>query len=1051
MAEIVGENAWVEAIQAASQSAKELEARVEVVELYKQAISEELCSLRLWLGYCQWIWSLHTDSQSADAGWAEEEQLLGQELFGKETALAVWQQGAQATKFRLSDSHELWNKWITIELNELGDAASEEDVARVRELFEERLQVPHSTWDETFQMFSTFITKYDEMNYEGTMVQATRLAKSAKEQYALREVYEQNIQKAVLAKDEGAEWLAWKTYLEWELAQSKKKGATLDLRIALHERALLRYGTVSAELWEDYADVIHQVAQSNSRELPDDSEDLEESRLLSVLKSATNHCPWSGQLWVRCLLTAESDKLPFSTIEEIKEAAINVQKLDASTGLELVYQVYAAWCGVLRRQSDHLKLLSEDDDLVLKGTRSCVKEVEAMGTRLYGKKKYPGDPSYRLEQALVQCLTDRGLLDEARNLWKKLTASRGTSYEFWQRYYNWEMDLWVSDGKADGESPSAATELLTQAALKKNLDWPEKITQMLIEHCERYENSETIQSKLILVRGVMKAVAKRREREAAQAAAAYVVPQQALAAETETAEAVTPQTSKRKRESEPEDENSTKKLRSDDNAPVDSIELEKESQAQHLKRDRENTSVIVTNLPAEVTQTKVRQYFKEYGHINNLIVKTDEDGLASTALIEFRSTDDVKSAFLRDGKYFGENQIHVAPGTSLTLYVTNYPPTADESYMRDLFKDCGDIFSIRWPSLKFNTHRRFCYISFRTAEAAAAATQLDGKMLEGKYKLEAKYSNPNARKPREGAMNEGRELHISNLDWSASEDEVKEIFSKYGTVESVRILRNIGGRSKGAGFVVFEQKDNATEALALDKTKFKANILNVELSSATNFKPKATSTLQKSSSASPAPHNDGDVSMSPAPDFEDTSANTQTSHGPTRSEIAARTMALLNVPDTVNDARIRALAEKYGTIVKLVLRPDHQGAIIEYDDVGAVGKASLGLEGYEIAPGRKLHTGGVKELFKEKDEIRTDKIQIGAASKKSTSGFIQPSAPVRRPAPPKRGGKRGLGFVGAISNNSKPLPPVEEDKGKEAPQKKSNADFAAMYRNTKST
>lgn len=431
-----------------------------------------------------------------------------------------------------------------------------------------------------------------------------------------------------------------------------------------------------------------------------------------------------------------------------------------------------------------------------------------------------------------------------------------------------------------------------------------------------------------------------------------------------------------------------------------------------------------------------------------MALKTEPDKLSSTCLIEFRSNDDVQSAFLRDGKFFGENQIKVESGTGLTLYVTNYPPPADENYMHNLFKDCGEIFSIRWPSLKFNTHRRFCYITFRNAEAASAATQLDGKLLENKYKLVAKYSDPAGKKQREGATAEGRELHITNLDLSLNEDDLKEVFAKYGQVESVRILRTHKGESKGAGFVVFEKKDEANSALELDKTKLKSSILHVELTQSRNYKPIATST-EKGTSASPVPDADGDAAMSLTSTADHPNKNQHALHQP--SEVSNRTITLLNVPDTINDARIRAIAEPFGTIIKVVLRPDHQGAIIEYEDVNSAGKASLGLENYEITPGRRLRTGGMKDLFAQSSEVKSDRIVIGRTAKKekekassstntgmSTSNLMQPSAPIRRPG--GRGGlgqKKGLGFSGAKKSA------VDSDATSSKP--KSNADFKKMF------
>jgi hypothetical protein len=198
--------------------------------------------------------------------------------------------------------------------------------------------------------------------------------------------------------------------------------------------------------------------------------------------------------------------------------------------------------------------------------------------------------------------------------------------------------------------------------------------------------------------------------------------------------------------------------------------------------------------------------------------------------------------------------------------------------------------------------------------------------------------------------------------------------------------------------------------------------------------------------------------MSNSPTLNSPAASTQAQHDPSKAEIAARTLAVMNIPDTVNDARIRALAEPYGTIVKLTLRPDHQGAIIEYSDVTAAGRASLGLENHEIVPGRKLRTGGLRDLFQQKAEIRTDRIQTGTGAKKpppvTGPGFMQPTVPVRRPGPGVRGGlgtKRGLGYSSALA---KKAPGGEDlgngsgaaaDENEKKVQPKSNADFKAMF------
>ncbi len=1052
MDEPVGEDSWISLVDEASRAAGDLEQRVEVVELYKRSVGAEPSSLRLWLSYCEWIWSLYTDCQSGDAGWSEEDQLLGQELFSLEMALEIWQQGAQATRYRLNDSHLLWNRWMSIELEELAKSPEPAAIGRIKGLFIDRLQTPHAVWDETSQTFSTFVTKYEEPAWEETMVTVTQLAKTAKDLYSQREVYELKLQSSINSGDKETQEAAMTEYLGWEAIQSYKKNGSWALLFALYERALLLLPT-SSTIWEDYVISVskhmNNAGSRPSKTAPILSDPSSTPDILTILQRATKHCPWSGSLWSWYILRAEVEGLSFSEVEQIKHAATGFGQLDRN-GMTDVLAVYSAWCGFLRRRAVSENASDEDIDIADVGLSSAIESFQEWGERLYGKNVYKGDPSFRLEQCFIQYLTQKDHISEARNQWQKLVKSHGDSYEFWQRYYLWEMAV---------DSPQStrplATAVLRQAATRRGLDWPEKIMEIYLQHCETYESPQTLVEAVDTVHTSSKAVAKRRKREAADAATAYAA-QQEKQAEPATSEPVTDMSpsgaSKRKRDSVTDADGTVKKKLKGD--------VNNNQVSQNLKRDRENTTVLVTNLPPDITQTKIRQYFKEYGHINNLTVQVEEDGLSSTALVEFRVPEDVQSAMIKDGKYFGDNQIHVETGTGLTLYVTNYPPAADEAYMRELFAECGEIFSIRWPSLKYNTHRRFCYISFRSASAAAAATQLDGKLLEGHYKLEAKYSDPTKKKTREGASAEGREIHIANIDRSATEDDLREIFSKYGNVESIRILRNVAGRSKGGGFVIFEKKEEAKEALALDKTRLKSQILTVELSTQTNYKPTATTIGSKASSASPAPDSEGDLRMAYSPALGSQALSIQAQQDPSKAEIAARTIAIMNIPDTINDTRIHALAEPYGTVVKLTLRLDHQGAIIEYADVAAAGRASLALENYEIIPGRKLRTGRVKDLFQEKGEIRIDRIQTGAGAgaKKpppvTGSGFMQPTMPVRRPGPGIRGGlgaKRGLGYT---SSSAKRASGGEEhangngivaDEIEMKAQPKSNADFKAMF------
>jgi len=58
-------------------------------------------------------------------------------------------------------------------------------------------------------------------------------------------------------------------------------------------------------------------------------------------------------------------------------------------------------------------------------------------------------------------------------------------------------------------------------------------------------------------------------------------------------------------------------------------------------------------------------------------------------------------------------------------------------------------------------------------------------------------------------------IYVGNLDFKVDEQELEQAFAEYGNVESARIITDkFSGRSKGFGFVVMENDDEAKAAIA---------------------------------------------------------------------------------------------------------------------------------------------------------------------------------------------------------------------------------------------
>ena len=90
----------------------------------------------------------------------------------------------------------------------------------------------------------------------------------------------------------------------------------------------------------------------------------------------------------------------------------------------------------------------------------------------------------------------------------------------------------------------------------------------------------------------------------------------------------------------------------------------------------------------------------------------------------------------------------------------------------------------------------------------------------------------NPPQPAPSALPAGTKLYVGNLPFSATEEELRELFSEYGAVADVTIITDREtGRSRGFGYVTFTNTEGANEAIqALDGKDMGGRVLKVNLS-----------------------------------------------------------------------------------------------------------------------------------------------------------------------------------------------------------------------------
>lgn len=998
----IGENLWHDWLQDESHLARTTEERIAVIEQCRSAITEEHASVKLWLLYGEWVRACYDRVNLArETDELDEDMLVGREVFKWDMVLETWTEAAESTRYDLGQSHLAWNKLKDVRLQELDQNPLPSLVTACQELFKARLHIPHVNIQETLDDYSTFITKFMPDTYEQEMQSLTKSVARTKAQVEQRSEFEFALVKARDQSLPDHEYHIFEQYLAWECGLRHPK---FDLCNALYERTELRFPS-AADVWRAHVALL--IRQTRNP--------------LPVLSRATRHCPWSGDLWAQYILSSEIEACKFQEVEAVKHKATSTGVLETA-GVEETLKVHTAWCSYLRRracQPPHLR--DEDDiDIAEMGIRASMESVSSLGAKLgLGDTS---DSTFRLQQIYINFLSDLGRWDNARLEFDRAIQSYGTSYSFWQDFYNWEMIRWHKfANQQSGASTSASVPHLATAVLKKaldeeKLDYPEPIVQLFKRHCQDHEDTAELQACILKAHDIEARTLQRRQEEARQQAELV---QQDLASTAVYPDDAT-STKRRRDDHEPDSDIATEPKRAKlDDTVVSSVE---QVPPDKPKRDRENASILVSNLPESMTQAQVRRFFSQCGIVKT--VKMVDN--SSSAIVEFEDDVAARYALSRDGQEADGSILQVALDTGSTVFVTNYDAAADESYIRDKLRSAGEIVNVRFPSLQGNKRRRFCYVQFKSPQEAQTAVQLfDGTSIDG-LTLTCKLSNPTSRKSRQDySVNDGRTVFVGGLNFKLKEDEVTAAFSSHGTIERIRLPlhKDMKNRNTGIAFLTFSLVAEAQSALAMNGATVRDRAIKVQIATDDQDRSirRASTVTDALRTAAPV---DGPRSRTP------------------EVSKSRRTVYIVGVPDTVNEARLRRLAERHGRVTKCVLKTTHQGAVLEYASEAESGEAALALEKLEIDPGRFLRVVDEPEMKAQPPERKVDGVVPRA---RTTTMNNLAATVVKRPSQPTARTRKGghLGRRTAVVRSDEATPPVDGD----GPTKRSNDDFRALLKN----
>ncbi|XP_003740776.1 polyadenylate-binding protein 4-like [Galendromus occidentalis] len=149
------------------------------------------------------------------------------------------------------------------------------------------------------------------------------------------------------------------------------------------------------------------------------------------------------------------------------------------------------------------------------------------------------------------------------------------------------------------------------------------------------------------------------------------------------------------------------------------------------------------------------------------------------------------------------------------VFIKNLHKDIDNKAIFDTFSAFGNILSCRVATDEQGNSRGYGFVHFETEEAAnEAINKVNGMLLNEKKVFVGKFV---PRSERERMMGDKARLftnvYVKNFGEELDDGKLKEMFEVYGKITSARVMTDQTGKSRGFGFVSFENPDNAEQAV----------------------------------------------------------------------------------------------------------------------------------------------------------------------------------------------------------------------------------------------
>lgn len=255
-------------------------------------------------------------------------------------------------------------------------------------------------------------------------------------------------------------------------------------------------------------------------------------------------------------------------------------------------------------------------------------------------------------------------------------------------------------------------------------------------------------------------------------------------------------------------------------------------------------NIFIKNLDKVIDNKSIYDTFSLFGNILSCKVAVDDEGNSKGyGFVHFETEEAAQNAIQKvNGMLLAGKKVFVGKfqpraqrmremGETAkkftNVFVKNFGEDLDESKLEKVFSKFGEISSCAVMTDGEGKSKGFGFVAFKNSEDAEKAVNemheqsIDGsenklfvcraqKKSERQAELKRKYEMQKAERMQ---RYQGVNLYVKNLDDTVDDEGLRKHFEPFGKITSAKVMTDENGRSKGFGFVCFENADEATKAV----------------------------------------------------------------------------------------------------------------------------------------------------------------------------------------------------------------------------------------------